>query len=82
MKNAARLGNSSGVAGGIMNRKTSHAAKLTMADCVVERNTARTRCGGVYNEGTLQIDGGGIRNNSGAPKGTQGYTTRRGHPPP
>jgi len=43
MKNCAVSGNSSGVAGGIMNRKTSHAAKLTMADCVVERNTARTR---------------------------------------
>ena len=61
-----------------MNRKTSHAAKLTMANCVVERNTARTHCGGVYNEGTLQIDGGGIRNNSGGSEGDAGIYNAAG----
>ena len=72
MKNCTVTGNSSSVAAGIMNRKTTYGAKLTLKNCVIERNTAHSHCGGVYNEGALEIDGGAIRNNIGGSAGDTG----------
>ncbi len=72
MKNCTVTGNSSYVAAGIMNRKTTYGAKLTLKNCVIEHNTARSHCGGIYNEGALEIDGVAIRNNIGGSAGDTG----------